>query len=177
MGWVNPSWTPRLLRPLFDFCWLWIFSSIKLSWHSCSMWDKPGWLNWFWQFLCEELSSINLRGFYYSYAWSHSLCEGRTSFCIGLISKKLYRSDSYLCFQLALLYSVSYFFLLYQSPSSCLCTVFDTISSNINEVLSINPSGNVFVFGHLNVHYKDWQTFSGGTDELCYNFSISNDLT
>ena len=28
---------------------------------------------------------------------------------------------------------------LYQSPSSSLCTVFDSISSNIDRVLSINP--------------------------------------
>ena len=48
-------------------------------------------------------------------------------------------TDSYLCFQLALLHSVSYFFFLYQSPSSSLCTIFDSISSNIDEVLSINP--------------------------------------
>ena len=61
-----------------------------------------------------------------------------------------------------------------------MCTVFDSISSNIDEVLSINPSVNVFVFGDFNVHHKDWLTYSGGTDrpgELCYNFSISNDLT
>ena len=71
-----------------------------------------------------------------------------------------------------------YFFFLYRSPYSALCTVFDSISSNINEVLSINPSA-FFVFGDFNVH-KDWLTYSGGTDrpgELCYNFSISNDLT
>ena len=58
--------------------------------------------------------------------------------------------------------------------------VFGTISSNIDEVLSISPSANVFVFGEFNVHYKDWLTCSGGTNrsgELCYNFSISNDLT
>ena len=88
--------------------------------------------------------------------------------------------DSYLCFGLALLHSVSYFFFLYQSPSSLLCTVFDSISSNIDEVLSINPPANVFVFGDFNVHHKDWLTYSAGTDrpgELCYNFSISNDLT
>ena len=48
-------------------------------------------------------------------------------------------ADSYLCFRLALLHSVSYFFFLYRSPSSALCTVFDSISSNIDEVLSINP--------------------------------------
>ena len=89
-------------------------------------------------------------------------------------------ADSYFCFRLALLHSVSYFFFLYRSPSLSLCTVFDSISSNIDEVLSINPSANVFVFGDFNVHHKDWLTYSGGTDrpgELCYNFSISNDLT
>ena len=75
---------------------------------------------------------------------------------------------------------MSYFFFLYRSPSSSLCTVFYSISSNIDEVLSINPSANVFFFGDFNVHHKDWLTYSGGTDrpgELCYNFSISNDLT
>ena len=74
---------------------------------------------------------------------------------------------------------MSYFFFLYQSPSS-LCTVFYSISSNIDEVLSINPSANVFLFGNFNVHHKDWLTYSSGTDrsgELSYNFSISNDLT
>ena len=87
--------------------------------------------------------------------------------------------DSCLGFRLALLHSVSYFFSLRRSPSA-LCTVFDSISSNIDEVLSINPSANVFVFGDFNVHHKDWLTYSGGTDragELCYNFSILNDLT
>ena len=81
-------------------------------------------------------------------------------------------ADSYLCFWLALLHSVSYFFFFYRSPSSALCTVFDSISSNIDEVLSINPSANVFVFGDFNIHHKDWLTYSGGTDqpgELCYN--------
>ena len=89
-------------------------------------------------------------------------------------------ADSYLCFRLALLHSVSYVFLLYRSPSSALCTVFNSISSNTDEGLSINPSANVFVFGDFNVHHKDWLTYSSETDrpgELCYNFSISNDLT
>ena len=84
-------------------------------------------------------------------------------------------ADSYLCFRLALLHSLSYFFFLFQSPSLSLCTVFDSISSNIDKVLSINPSANVFVFGDLNVHHKDWLTYSGGTDrsgELCYNSII-----
>ena len=89
-------------------------------------------------------------------------------------------ADSYLCFQLALLHSMSYFFFLYQSPSSSLCMVFDSISSSIDEILLINPSVNVFVFGDFSIHHKDWLTYSAGTDrpgELCYNFSISNDVT
>ena len=40
-------------------------------------------------------------------------------------------ADSYLCFRLALLHSVSYFFFLYQSPASSFCMVFDYISSNM----------------------------------------------
>ena len=72
--------------------------------------------------------------------------------------------DSYLCFWLALLHAVSYFICLYRSPSTPLCTVFYSISSNIDEVLLINPSANVFVFADFNVHHKDWLTFSGGAD-------------
>ena len=47
-------------------------------------------------------------------------------------------------------------------------------------MLSINPSPNVFVFEDFNIHHKGWITYSGGTDrpgELCYNVSISDDLT
>ena len=79
-------------------------------------------------------------------------------------------ANSYLCFRLALLNSVSYFFFLYRSPS-LLCTVFDSVSSNIDEILSINTSANEFVFGDCNVHHKDWLTYSGGPErpgELCY---------
>ena len=59
-------------------------------------------------------------------------------------------------------------------------TVFYSISSDIDEVLLISPSANVFLFGDFNVHHKDWLTYSGETNrpgELCYNFSISDDLT
>ena len=38
----------------------------------------------------------------------------------------------------------------------------------------------MFVFGDFNVHHKDWLTYSGRTDrpgEVCYNCSISNNLT
>ena len=81
--------------------------------------------------------------------------------------------DCYLSLKLALLRSVFCFFFLYRSPHSALCTVFDSISSNIDGILLINPSANVFVFEDFNVHHKDWLTYSGGTarpGELCYNF-------
>ena len=58
--------------------------------------------------------------------------------------------------------------------------VFNAISSNIDEVPSVNSSGNVFVFEDVNVYHKDWLTYSGKTDrpgDLFHNFSISNDLT
>ena len=89
-------------------------------------------------------------------------------------------ADSNLCFWLALLHSVSYFFFLYLSLSLSLFTIFDSNSSNIDEVLLINPSVTVFVFGGFNVHHNDRLTYSGGTDrpgELCYSFSISINLT
>ena len=73
-------------------------------------------------------------------------------------------ADSYLCFQLALLHSEPYFFFFYWSSSLFLCTVFYSISSTLHEILSINPSANVFVFGYFDVHLKDWLTYSGETD-------------
>ena len=56
-------------------------------------------------------------------------------------------SDFYLGFRLGLFHSVTYFFFLYRSPSSSLCTVFYSISFITHDVLSINPSANAFVFG------------------------------
>ena len=82
-------------------------------------------------------------------------------------------ADSYLCFRLALLHSVPYFFFLYQSFSSFLCTVPFILFNVIDEVLSINPSANVFVFGDFNVNHKGWLAYSGGTDrsgERCYSY-------
>ena len=65
--------------------------TLRLYWHSCSVWHKLGWLNWFCQFFCKWLSSFNPKRFYYSHAWSFSLYERPTSFCMGLISRKLCR--------------------------------------------------------------------------------------
>ena len=86
-------------------------------------------------------------------------------------------ADSYLCFQLALLHSVSYFFFLYWSPLWSLCMFFYSISSSIDELLAIKPSANVFVFGNFNIHNNDWLIYFGETGEFYYNFSVSNDLT
>ena len=80
-------------------------------------------------------------------------------------------ADFYLCFRLSLLHSTLFplsitFFVF--------CMVFYSISSNIDEVLSINPS-TVFVFGDFNNHRKVWPTYSGGTDqpgELLYFFHL-----
>ena len=52
------------------------------------------------------------------------------------------------------LHPVSYLFFLYQSPSSSLCMVFDSVSSNMDEVLSINPYANLFVFGDFELFYN-----------------------
>ena len=57
-----------------------------------------------------------------------------------------------LCFPISILTALS------------LCTVFDAISSNIDEVHLINSSANVFVFGNINIHHRDWLTYYGGTD-------------
>ena len=51
-----------------------------------------------------------------------------------------------------------YFFYLYWSPSLSLCLVFYSISSNIDDVLSVNPSAKVFVFGYFNIYHKDCLT-------------------
>ena len=97
---------------------------------------------------------------------------------MGLISRQLCRF--LLIFSTGLIPLSVLLFSLYQSPSSTLCTIFYSSSSNIDGVLSINPSAHVFAFGDFNFRHKDWLTYSGGSDptgELCYDFSISNDLT
>ena len=68
-------------------------------------------------------------------------------------------STSFISLIVSLLFpeSIIFFFFIH---SFC----FSFISSNIDEVLSINPSANVFVLGDFNIHHKDWLTYSGGTD-------------
>ena len=55
---------------------------------------------------------------------------------------------------------------------------FNSISSNIDEVLLFSLFAIVFVFEDFGIHHKDGPTYSSGTDrpdELCFNFSVSND--
>ena len=140
--------------------------------------------------LCEtnlndsvDSGNFSVRG-YLPFIWKDSTIHmhGLAVYVKGrlLFARDLYlenSADSYSCFWLGLLHSVSYFFFLCQPPSSSLCMVFYSISSNIDEVVSTNPSANMFVFGDFNVHDEDWLTYFGGTDrpgELWYNCSISN---
>ena len=118
---------------------MWIFPSIKPSWHSFSMWDKFGCLNWLWVFLCRGLSSFNRKGFYYLYAWSCSLCKGRTSFCPGLIARKL--CGFLLMFSTGFTWLSVLLFFLYWWSSSFLCTVFDATTMD-----KIFKTGLVFMW-------------------------------
>ena len=146
---------------------MWIFPWIKLSWHSCSMWDKLNDLIDSFQFLCEGLSSFNPKRLYYSYAWSCSLCKRMTSFLLR--RTYLWKTLQILTYVFNWLHFTQYL------------TSFSSIDHLLRhyEVLSINQSANVFVFNDFNVHHKDWLSNSGRTDrpgELCYHFSISNNL-
>ena len=105
----------------------------------------------FWQFRGESLSSFNLKRLYYSYAWSCSLCERRTSFCAGRISRKLCR---FLCFQLVLLHSMINFFFLHQLPSSLLSTVFDNIE-HIYMISEVNSNQiEISLWGKISLQCK-----------------------
>ena len=109
--------------------------------------------------------------------------EGRTAFCVWLISRKLCRlllmilidftspngllffrywspSSSFctvcdsIWFRLTLLHPMRCFFFLYWSPSSSLCTICDSISPNIHSISS----------------KIDNSSGNGRPGELCYNF-------
>ena len=83
--------------------------------------------------ICEILAVCETDLWEDSYAWSWSLCEGRTSFYMTHISRKLCR-----------------FFLIF-------------LNSFASFSILINPSTNVFVFGDFNEHHKDWLIYSDGT--------------
>ena len=163
MGISSKGWKPdnfeshNSLKLIFRNIWGLRFNFVEFEYFlesnsPCSMWDKFEWLNWF--------CNLSVRGYLPlirkdSITHMHSLPvyvrEG-LPFARDLSLEN--SEDSYLFFQLALLYSAFYFFFVYRSPS-LLCMFFDSISSNIDEVLLINPSANVFVLGDFKVHHKD----------------------
>ena len=148
----------KYLRPSFEFCWLWTFLQS----------NSPNILTLCERNLDDSIDSGNfpVRGYFPliqkdSSIHMHGLAiyvkEG-LSFAQNISLEN--SADSYLCFWLALLHSVSYFFFLYQSLSLSLCMVFDSTSSIIYEVLLINPCANVFFFGDFNIHLiLRWLTF------------------
>ena len=127
------------------------------SLYSCSIKDKFGSINWFCQFFCERLTLFNPKGLYYSYAWPCNLSKRSTSFCMEPIFRKL--SGFILRFSNGFTSLMSYFFF---SVSITFCVFMHGFWSylflHIDEVLSINLSANVFVFGDFNIHHKDWLT-------------------
>ena len=92
---------------------------------------------------------MNLKGFCCSYTWSCSLCEGRTSFCTGYISRKL----SGILF----MFSTGFTSFNVLTSLSSLWTSFYAISPKINGALSVNSSSaNLFVSRDINIHHKDF---------------------
>ena len=57
-------------------------------------------------------------------------------------------------------------FIQHLTSVSSLCTAFEPKSSITDEVLSINPSANVFVFGDFKAQQEDWITYFDGNDRL-----------
>ena len=72
----------------------------------------------------------------------------------------------FLYFWLALLHSLSHYSFVYQLPCLSLCTDFYSVSSNIDEVLSINLSANVFVFGDFPTRIPDCDTLIAAVLDL-----------
>ena len=141
---------------------MWIFTWINFSWCSCSVWGKTGWLNWFWQPLCEGLSSFNPKGFCYSMHGLAVYVKDGLPFAPDFTAEN---SQDFM-FPTGFTSSIVLLLFLLQSPSS-----FCSISSNIAAMLSINQSAN------FNIHHKDRLINSDVTDrlgELCYNFFIWN---
>ena len=101
------------------------------------------------------------------------LCEERSSFCKQPISRKLWR---FLLMFLTGFMLLSSTLLLFPLSATFFVNMHHVISRNIDEV----PSANVFFCGYFTVYHKDLLTYSGEADrpgELCFDFSLSNDLT
>jgi len=84
-----------------------------------------------------------------------------------------------MCFRLAPLHSLSFLFVLYRSPSSQDCTLFDVISDQIDQALSLYPSANIVVVGDFNAHHTEWlgSNVSDSAGVKAHNFCLSQSLT
>ena len=114
----------------------------KIHFNSLKTW------NWCWQFFCLVLSSCNLNGFCYWYAWYCSLCEGCASFCTELFFWKL---GQFLLMFSTCFTSFSVFRYFHLSITFFVSMNFSALSSNLDEVLLITVSTNVFFFGDLSI--------------------------
>ena len=132
---------------------MWIFPWIKLVWHSCSIWDELGWLssgNFF-----ERVYLPLTRKDSITHVHGLEVYVKKVLLFVPDLSLET-SADSYLCFWLALLHSLPYFFFLCPSPYSSLCAVFSANSSDIDEALLIRPSANA--------HHRNWLNSSNGSD-------------
>ena len=132
---------------------------IKLSWYFCSIWAKLGDVS-------IDSGNIYVSGYLpltqkdsvtQMYGLAVYVKEG-LSFAWNLSLKNY--ADSYL---FDWLYFTQFSVLLHLSPFLSLCIVFYAIWSNIDQVLSINPSPNAIVFRDFNIHHKDWLICFSGT--------------
>ena len=74
--------------------YVWILLIVNLSLNQTLLtffWVRQTWLTQLILALSLWKVIFNSKGFWYSYVWSCSLCERRTSFCTRLISRKLCR--------------------------------------------------------------------------------------
>ena len=122
-----------------------------------------------------KLSFTNICGLHSNFVDCESSLESNSPGTFALCEKTL-RILTYVFDWLYFTQCLNFFF-LYRSHTSYLCTVFDSISSNIDDVHSINPSANVFVFGDLTSIIRTGFPILVELINLVNSSIISNDLT
>ena len=112
---------------------MWTFPWIKLSWQTFLLYVEQTWIN---QLVLSNFSKTG----YLLLIWNdfithmHGLADYvKEGFPFAQDFSLENSEDSYLCFRMALLHSVSQFLFLYGSLSSSLRRVFFSISLNIDE--------------------------------------------
>ena len=101
--------------------------------------------------ICEKLSSFNSKGLLLKCMVSHYIW--RTE----LLLQKAWKPPMILVYVFHWLYFIQHFTSFSSIDlSSSLCTGFNVISSNIEEVLSINSAAGLIVFGDFNIDHKTW---------------------